>query len=42
MESNNELKEIDIKYLVLFFDDITKLGHNNFENISLDKKSYKN
>ena len=27
---------------MLLFDDITKLGHISFENISLDKKSYKN
>ena len=40
MESNNELKGTDIKSLMCYY--LMKLGHISFENISLDKKSYKN
>ena len=41
MESNNELKEIDIKNCTCYyFDDIMNIGAFNFNNILLDKKSY--
>ena len=43
MESNDELKEIDIKNRTCYyFDDIMKVGKFDFDNILLDKKSYKN
>ena len=43
MESKNELKEIDIKNRVCYyFDDIINTTKNNFSNILLDKKLYKN
>ena len=43
MESNDELKEIDIKNRTCYyFDDIMKVGKFDFDNILLDKKSNKN
>ena len=43
MESNDKLKEIDIKNRTCYyFDDIMKVGKFDFDNILLDKKSYKN
>ena len=43
MESNDELKEIDIKNRTCYyFDDIMKVGKFDFDNILLDKKSHKN
>ena len=43
MENNDELKEIDIKNRTCYyFDDIMKVGKFDFDNILLDKKSYKN
>ena len=43
MESNNELKQIDIKnYTCYYFDDIIKVGDFNFDDILLDEKSYEN
>ena len=43
MESNGELKEIDIKNCTCYcFDDKTKIEDFDFDNILLDEKSYKN
>ena len=42
MESNDKLKEIDINSCTCYyFDDIIKIKVFDFDNISLDKKSYK-
>ena len=41
MESNNELKEIDIKKCY-YFDGIIKIEDFDFDNILIDEKSYKN
>ena len=42
MESNDELKEIDIKTRTCFFICMTiKIEDFDFDNILLDKKSYK-
>ena len=41
MESNYELKEIDIKNRTCYyFDDIMRVEYFDFDNILLDKKSY--
>ena len=43
MESNNELKEIDIKNRGgYYFNYIVKIEDFDFNNILLDKKSYEN
>ena len=43
MESNNKLKEIDIKnFTCCYFDYIMKNKHFDISNILIDKKSYKN
>ena len=43
MDSNNEIKEIDIKNRTCyFFDDISKIENCNLNNILIDEKSYKN
>ena len=43
MESNNKLQETDIESRTCYyFDDITKIGGFNFNNILIDEKSYKN
>ena len=42
MKSKNELKEIDIKNRVCYFDDIINGTKINFSNILLDKKLYEN
>ena len=43
MESNDELKEINIKYRAFYyFGDIIKIEDFNFINILLDEKSYGN
>ena len=43
MESNDELKEIDIKNRTrYYFDDIMKVEDIDFDNILLDEKSYEN
>ena len=43
MDSNNELKDIDIKKCsCYYFDDIITIENFNFDNILIDKKSYKN
>ena len=43
MESNNELKEIDIKNCTCcYFDDVMIVGDFDFNNILLDKKLYEN
>ena len=43
MDSNDELKEIDIeKCTCYFFDDIIKIKHFNLGKILIDKKSYQN
>ena len=42
MDSNNQLKEIDIKNrMCYYFDDIIKIEDFNIDNISIDEKSYK-
>ena len=42
MESNDKLKEIDINSCTCYyFDDIIKIKVFDFDNISLDEKSYK-
>ena len=42
MESNDELKEIDIKNRTCYyFDDIMTVKDICFDNISLDEESYK-
>ena len=42
MESNNELKEIDIKNWTCYsFDDIIKSDDSDFYNILIGEKSYK-
>ena len=42
MDSNNQLKEIDIKNRTCYyFDDIIKIEDFNIDNISIDEKSYK-
>ena len=41
MESNDELKEIDIKNRACFyFDDIIRIENIDFDNVLSDKKSY--
>ena len=41
MDSDNELKEIDIKNRTCyFFDDIIKTKNFNLDNILIDEKSY--
>ena len=43
MESNNELKEIDIKNCTCYyFHDIMKLEDFDFDNILLDQRGYEN
>ena len=43
MESNNELKEIDIKKRTSYhFDDIIKIEDFHFDDILIDEKSYEN
>ena len=43
MDSNNELKEIDIKTRACYyFDDIIKIEDFDLDNILIDQKSYKN
>ena len=43
MESNDELKEIDIKNHTFYcLNDIMRFGYIYFDNILLDKKSYEN
>ena len=43
MKSNDELKGIDVKNRICYyFDDIMRTGDFDFDNILLDKKSYKN
>ena len=43
MESNDELKEIDIKNRTrYYFDDIIKIEDLDFDNILSDQKSYEN
>ena len=43
MESNNELKEIDIKNSTCYyFDDIMRVGYINFSDILLRKKLFEN
>ena len=43
MESNNELKEIDIKKCTCYyFDDIIKIQHFHFDDILIDEKLNKN
>ena len=43
MESNDELKETDIKnHTCYYFDDIMIIGGFCFDNILLEEKSYKN
>ena len=43
MESNDKLKEIDIKNRTCYyFDDISKVKDFNLHNILIDKKSYEN
>ena len=42
MKSKNELKEIDIKNRVRYFNDKINGTKINFSNISLDKKLYEN
>ena len=43
MDSNDELKEIDIKYrMCYYFDDIIKIEKFNLDNILIDEKSYEN
>ena len=37
MESNNKLKEIDIRNLICYFDDIIKIGDFDLNNILLDE-----
>ena len=43
MDSNDELKEIDIKNPTCnYFDDIIKIEDFNLDNILIDEKSYEN
>ena len=42
MESNDELKEIDIKNCTYYFVDIIKIENFDFHNILLNRKSYEN
>ena len=43
MESNDELKEIDIKDCIwYYFNDIIKTEDFDFDNILIDEKSYEN
>ena len=43
MESNDELKEIDIKDCIwYYFSDIIKTEDFDFDNILIDEKSYEN
>ena len=43
MESNDKLKEIDIKYRACYyFDDIIKIEDFDLNNILIDEKSYEN
>ena len=43
MESNDKLKEIDIKNRTCYyFDDISKVKDFDLDNILIDKKSYEN
>ena len=42
MENNNKSKEINIKTCTCYyFDDIIKIEDFNFDNLLLDKKSFK-
>ena len=42
MDSNNEIKEIDIKNCTCYcFNDITTIENFNLDNILIDEKSYK-
>ena len=43
MDSNNELKEIDIKNCVCYYcDDIIKIEDFNFDNALVNERSYEN
>ena len=43
MESNDKLKEIDIRNRkCYYFDDIAKIENFDFDSILLDEKSYEN
>ena len=43
MESNDKLKDIDIKNCTCYyFDDIIKIEYFYLDNILIDEKSYKN
>ena len=43
MQSNNKIKEIDIKNCTCFyFNDIIKFEDSDLNNISIDEKSFKN
>ena len=43
MESNGELKEIDLKnHTRYYFDDLMRVGDFYFHNVLLDDKSYEN
>ena len=43
MESNDKLKDIDIKNCTCYyFDDIIKIEYIYLDNILIDEKSYKN
>ena len=42
MESNDKLKEINIKNRTYYFDGIIKIKDFDFGNILLDEKSYRN
>ena len=43
MDSNDELKEIDIKNRMgYYFDDIIKIEDLNLDDVSIDEKWYKN
>ena len=43
MQSNNKIKEIDIKICTCFyFNDIIKFEDSDLNNISIDEKSFKN
>ena len=41
MDSNDELKEIDIENFTYYFDDIIKIEYFNIDNIAIDEKSLK-
>ena len=43
MESNNNLKEVDVKYCTCyFFDGVIKIEHFDLDNILKDEMSYEN